>query len=308
MILVTGGCGFIGTQLVKDLMKAKHRVTVLDNLSAASSDFLPQEVTFVQGDIRDVNLVARLMNEAEKCFHLAAITDVQYCEDHPLECMDVNFSGTHKIFEASKNSDKKTRVIYASSAAVYGDKKIGIPNKETDEPDPKSIYGQSKLQSEIVAQYYREHYSMHILGLRFFNVYGYPFNSNSAYSGVIKKFFETLQNNHSLTIYGDGEQTRDFIHLTDVTKACLYLINKLAEGMPAVMNIGTGEPTSIRQLAQMLINLTCKPEMPTNYALAKRADIVNSLANIHSLKNIFPMFSSLPLKEGLKQLVLNDNL
>ncbi|MHA7841246.1 MAG: SDR family NAD(P)-dependent oxidoreductase [Gammaproteobacteria bacterium] len=255
--LVTGGAGFIGTHLVKALIAAGHHVHVLDNLSNSNSAHLPlgaAQCTFTKGDVTDENLVNRLMAKQDGCFHLAAIASVEQSHKDWLGTHHTNLTGTITVFNAAR--PRKTPVVYASSAAVYGDQ--SIPLTEKNPPQPLSAYGADKLACEYHGVVASHNHGVPTTGLRLFNVYGPGQNPHSPYSGVISIFMSHLQQNHPLPMKGDGTQTRDFIYIDDVVQSFL-LAMKQCTNSPELYNICTGQNTSILSLGQTLSKLYHQP-------------------------------------------------
>jgi len=254
LFLVTGGAGFIGSHLVDALLAAGHRVRVLDDLSTGKRDNLPSQVELIVGDVADPDLVAAGLQGAAGCFHLAAIASVQRTNEDWLGTHRVNLGGTITVLDAARarGTVPVVPVVYASSAAVYGD--LGTQTgSEMCQPMPQTAYGADKLGSELHASVAWHVHRVPTLGLRFFNVYGRRQDPSSPYSGVISIFAHKIAQGLQITLHGDGGQTRDFVHVSDVVAHLQASMRLLAESPGAtVLNVCTGRETSINTLAATL--------------------------------------------------------
>ncbi len=276
--LVTGGAGFIGSRVVKILLEENHEVTVIDNLSSGKLENIANfqnKIDFHNADIRDLEKINIIASKSDGIFHFAALTNVLESFTKQDEYSDVNVKGTQNILDIAKQFDLK--VVFASSAAVYGDAKK-IPIQEDTERNPLNPYGLTKLNAEYLCKKYSQ-MGTRITVLRFFNVYGK--GQNPAYAGVLSKFLENVSSGKSPIIYGDGTQTRDFVFVDDVAVANLLAMNNDLSGK--FINVGTGIKTSVTELAEMIIEISNKDIKPI-YVDAKEGDIRNSLADI-SLAN-----------------------
>jgi len=303
-ILVTGGAGFIGSHMVDKLIEADADVTVLDNLDTGQMENLAQHKQnrnfhFVKGDIRNLRLVKQLVKDADAVFNLAAIASVQRSVEDPLLVNDVNVKGTLNLLKASLSSDVK-RFVQASSAAVYGDVRT-LPVREDFTPKPLSPYAISKLAADNYAMVFNRVYGLETVCLRYFNVYG-PRQANNAYSGVITIFVNELLGNRSPRIFGDGEQTRDFVFVEDVVSATmLALTEKNAVG--EIFNVASGRATTINEIVRILKKLMGKENLKLVYEEAREGDIRHSCASIEKARALLgynPVFS---LEKGLRELV-----
>lgn len=247
--LVTGGAGFIGSHLVDALLARGDRVRVLDDLSSGHRGNLPPAAELVVGSVTDAALVRRSIDGVDGVFHLAAIASVVRCTEDWPGAHAVNQTGTVTVLDGARRAGG-VPVVYASSAAVYGDAP-GDPVRETDPTAPCSAYGCDKLGGELHAQVARRTFGVPTLGLRFFNVYGPRQDGSSPYSGVISVFRSRLAAGQPLVLNGDGEQLRDFVHVADVVAALLAGMRRLPD-LPPVLNVCSGSATSIRELALML--------------------------------------------------------
>jgi UDP-glucose 4-epimerase len=247
-VLVTGGCGFIGTALVKKLISLGHYVQVID----IKRECPIQEAVFFHGSICDYPTLYGAMKGVDVVFHLAAIASVQASIDDPKQTFKTNVEGTISVLETARETKVK-KVMIASSAAVYnGD--FGV-KYESDPPSPLSPYALSKLVDEQYCTVYSELYSLPTVCLRFFNVYGNGMNPNAQYALAVAAFMKRMQNGQPLTVYGDGEQTRDYVYIDDVVDASIFAIGSEMQG---VYNVGTGMSTSINRLAELISDKKCQ--------------------------------------------------
>ena len=284
--LVTGGAGFIGSHLVESLLENNVHVKVIDNLSSgkpANLEKVRERIDFIEGDIRNRELVEKAAQGCDYIFHLAAVVSVTVTVADPFGSAQVNEMGTITVLEAARKC-KARRVILSSSSAVYGDDPQ-LPKDESLQPCPKSPYAVQKLVNEHYAALYNELYGLETVCLRYFNVYGPRQDPSSPYSGVISIFMKQAVNQKPPLIYGDGKQTRDFVHVSDVVMA-----NRLAARHPSasgnVFNIGTGRRISINELWEIVAG-TAGVNLKPEYRPARRGDIRHSVADISkSVKTI----------------------
>lgn len=281
-ILVTGGAGFIGSHTTELLLERGNHVIVLDNFSSGSSGNLPnnKNLRVVEGDIRDWNLVQELATEVDGIIHLAAQVSVPVSIREPRESFENNMTGFINIIEAARNN-KVSSVVYASSAAVYG-MPSERPVSEKTSCHPLSPYGLEKYCNDQYASLYTALYDMNLCGMRFFNVYGPRQDPSSQYSGVISIFASRIPNNQPITIYGDGENTRDFIYVRDVADSLLMALNKNFRG---VVNVATGISITLNRLVASIEQASGKIASVT-YQEPREGDIRYSEADISSLKNL----------------------
>jgi len=306
-ILVTGGAGFIGSHLVDRLLKEGFEVVVIDNLDTGRLENISRhqgraEFRFIKGDIRDFNLVKKVIRDIDIVFHEAALASVTLSVEHPILSHEVNVTGTLNLLKASSDFHIK-RFIYASSAAIYGG--TSLPQKrENMTPNPTSPYGVSKLAAETYVNLFHKVYGLETVSLRYFNVYGprQRFDIQSAYGGAITIFLNRLIRNMPPIIYGDGEQTRDFVYVQDIVEAnILALKSKHAAG--EVFNIGTGTKVSINQVSSILKEIMKRKNLKSIHADARLTDIRNGYADISKAKKILAFNPKFSLKEGLAKLV-----
>jgi len=303
-ILVTGGAGFIGSHIVDRLLNDGFEVTVIDDLSTGQLENLAhhqsrKDFHFVKGDIRKFDLVKRTLRNVDAVFHEAALVGMTCSVENPVLANEVNVTGTLNLLKACVDSDVK-RFVYASSAAVYGKTKA-LPHHESLTPRPISPYGASKLAAENYVRVFSDVYGLETVCLRYFNVYG-PRQTYGPYSGVITIFINRLLSNQPPIIYGDGEQTRDFINIQDVVDAnMLALARKRVVGK--VFNIATGTSTTINQVASMLQEITGKTSLKPIYMNPRRGDIRHSYADISKARKVLGHNLKVSLNDGLANLV-----
>ncbi len=295
-ILVTGGCGFIGSHVVDALVARGDAVTVLDNLSSGTRENLNPAATLVVGDVADADGVSRLVAASDAVVHLAAVASVAKCQEDWLNCHRTNLTGTVAVLNAARA--RKTPVVYASSAAVYGDA-ASLPLEESLAVTPLSAYGLDKLTGEKQAEIGWRFHQIPSVGLRLFNVYGPRQDARSPYSGVISKFMMAAREGKALIFFGDGEQTRDFIYVGDVVQLVLAALNN-REGAQLV-NGCTGQAVSLKQLAGAIGDLLEKP-LATKHEAAKPGDIRHSLGSPARAQALLGFTASTKLADGLKAL------
>jgi UDP-glucose 4-epimerase len=303
-VLVTGGAGFIGSHLVDRLIEENYEVTVLDNFFSGKVENLRKHLdtkwlTLVKGDARNSADVKEALNGVSTIFHLAAIIDVQSSMKNAKLTNDVNVNGTLNVLQESLN-ENVARFIYISTCAVYGEAQY-LPIDEKHPIAPLSPYGASKFEAENHCHRYHRTYGLETCCLRLFNVYG-PRQAIGPYSGVITRFTENLEKSHPPIVYGNGKQTRDFIHVEDVVSSCLLAIENMHEKFETV-NIGTGKPTSINKLANILIKLSDKTDLKPIYKAHREGDIRNSYADISKAQKMLNFKPKIGLEEGLQSLV-----
>ncbi len=296
--LVTGGAGFIGSHLCEALLKQGDTPIVLDNLSTGKIPNLPTNASLIVGDIRDEDVVQKSIENADGVFHLAAVASVQKCHGDWKDCHSVNSMGTVNVFE--KAARRSLPVVYASSAAVYGaSKKLGL--SEQDDEAPISAYGLDKYFNEKQAEIMGQVNGLRSCGLRFFNVFGPRQDPSSPYSGVISIFVERFLKQRGITVFGDGQQTRDFIFVGDVVRALMSAMRKTSSSAPRV-NACTGKSTSLLNLISTLSSITGHKPVLT-YEAARIGDIRHSLGDPTLLHEMLGLKSRISLKEGLLEIL-----
>ena len=300
-ILVTGGAGFIGSHIVEYLVQRGDNVIVLDNLSNGKMQNISKvsdDINFVNGDVRDCNLVEQLVKDVDGVFHEAALVSVPESFKMQNEYFDVNVNGTENILKLAKEYGFK--IVYASSSSVYGNPK-SVPIKENDDRNPLNPYAKTKLEDELLAEKYSE-MGVHIIGLRYFNIFGR--RQSKEYAGVIKLFLEKIQQNKAPIINGDGSQTRDFVYVEDVVKANILAMDSNIKYK--FLNVGTGFSISILDLANACIEasgLSLKPvhgpQLP--------GDILDSKADLELIKKSLEWKPITKLEDWLVQVISSRN-
>ena len=294
---VTGGAGFVGSHLVKLLIKKGHEVKVIDNLHTGKMENLQEvesEIEFQKIDIQDYDSIEKELNSVDGVFHQAALTVVQDSFKMPEKYHDVNVKGTENIFKIAQKNNFK--VVYASSSSVYGHQNV-VPILEDFEKRPINPYGKTKLDDENLAEKYAK-YDVKIIGLRYFNIFGK--GQTLEYAGVITKFLDRIRDKKPPIIFGTGSQIRDFIHVEDIANA-----NYLAMGSDVSnlhVNVGTGNAITILELANMIIEIS-RLEMKPIFETALEGDIKKSQADISLVTKSFNWKAKKDLREWLMEIL-----
>lgn len=276
-ILITGGAGFIGSHLA-EYFQDKAEVVVLDNLRTGYRHNLKGlAVEFIEDSVLDRVAVERAMRGVDYVFHLAALISVPESMQKPLECVDLNVIGLLNVLEAAANAGVK-KLCFSSSAAIYGDNPV-VPKREEMYPEPKSPYAVTKLDGEYYCGMFTREGRLQTACLRYFNVFGPRQDPNSAYAAAVPIFTEKAVNNEKICIYGDGEQTRDFIYVKDIVAANVYLANSSHTG---IFNVAYGKKITINNLVEKIKKIT-KSSAPVEYLPERAGDVKHSLAAIEKL-------------------------
>jgi len=294
---VTGGAGFVGSNIVKLLVKENHDVLVIDNMHTGKKENLQEifdKIEFCELDIRNILELENKIKDVDGIFHEAALTIVQESFLMEEEYYDVNVKGTENIFKIAEKYGIK--VVFASSSSVYGNTEK-IPIIENNERNPINPYGKTKLEDEFLAEKYSKK-GVSIIGLRYFNIFGK--GQTGSYAGVITKFVNQLKEKKSPIIFGDGSQIRDFIFVEDIAQSNLSaMLSKINFGF---FNIGTGKTTTILQLAKFLIklyNLEISPE----FSDPLDGDVQKSQANIKKTQQLLNWTYEIEIEEGLEKMI-----
>jgi UDP-glucose 4-epimerase len=297
--LVTGGAGFIGSHLVEALISAGCRVAVIDDLSSGNYmnlKHLSGKFSFFQEDIRNEKALTVAAKDCEVIFHLAAVVSVPQTIENPIESAAINELGSLAVFETARKK-RVQRVVFSSSCAVYGDDPR-LPKLENMEPNPTSPYAVQKLAAEYYARMLYDLHGLETTVLRYFNVYGPRQDPSSPYSGVISIFMTKALLNEQAVIYGDGNQSRDFIYVQDVVRANLLAATTGDIG-GQVINIGSGHSVRINDLWQAVCAVSGRNLKP-EYAPKRPGDIVESVAGIQSAGERLGFECEMPFKKGLE--------
>ncbi len=303
-ILVTGGAGFIGSHLVDMMVEEGYKVSVIDDLYTGRIENLQSHVAngtvkFSRGDIRDRHLAGRLVKEADAVVHLAAVASVPYSVKEPILTNDVNVNGTLNLLELSVKAKVK-KFIFVSSCAVYGEPKY-LPIDEKHPIEPLSPYAASKAAAEHYCRAFCSAYGLGTSIMRLFNVYGSRQREDDSYSGVVTSFIRNLANRRPLIIYGDGDQTRDFVHVKDACDAILSAL-KSDKSYGFTFNVASGKETSINELARLLIRVSGK-EAKVIHKSPRSGDLRKSYASISTAKKVLAFHPKTSLEHGLRQLL-----
>jgi UDP-glucose 4-epimerase len=293
--VITGGAGFIGSHIVKHLVNKNYEVSVVDNFSRGRLENLSgfEEIIEIHKiDILDLNSLRKIISDSDGIFHQAALTSVSESFLQKEKYHNVNVNGTENIFKLAKEFEKK--VVFASSSSVYGNTVL-TPIVEDFDKNPINPYGITKLDDEKLAKKYHD-LGVPIIGLRYFNVYG--IGQTNDYAGVITKFFEQIKLNQFPIVFGDGFHTRDFVSVEDVAQANLLSMQSSTDF--SFLNIGTGIPTSVNELAQLMINLSGK-KLEIKYDELPQGDVKESLADVSLAKKLIGWNYETSLKDGLKK-------
>ena len=305
-ILVTGGAGFIGKHLVKSLIEKGNAVTIFDNFSNSSkksvSDLIDIGAKVIEGDIIKYDKISDAVKDQEIVIHLAAKISVQESIRNPLETFQVNVNGTKNVLVAcEKNRVKK--LIVASSAAVYGESLPDIKLTEESETNPISPYGESKLKMEQKIREFTSKHNIDCVILRFFNIYG--IGQSDEYAGVISKFANCIKHNIPLTIYGNGNQTRDFVAIEDIVNLICRIVTLRLEKRFNVYNIGN-EKSTIFDLANLMIESSGK-NIEIIFKERKQGEIIHSAASIDKAKENLGYNPEICLKKGIEKFLFHQN-
>ncbi|MCK4928537.1 MAG: NAD-dependent epimerase/dehydratase family protein [Methanosarcinales archaeon] len=295
-ILVTGGAGFIGSHIAEHFSLAGHDVTVLDNLSTGYLHNIQENasITFIEGDICNPEVVEKAVYGTDYVFHMAAMVSVPLSCQHPAKAFRINTLGTLNVLQSSQAAGVE-KVVIASSAAVYGNNPV-LPKREDMLPEPASPYAISKLDCEYLARMFNGE-GLRTTCLRYFNVYGPRQDPGSAYAAAIPIFISRAQAGEALVIYGDGEQTRDFVHVSDVVQAN---VAAMEHGDGGVFNVATGRSVSITELARTVLEITGS-SAGIVYQPERAGDIKHSRADVSRISGWWR--SEVELGDGLGSIV-----
>ena len=296
-VLVTGGAGFIGSNIVRLLVQEGHQVVALDNLLSGyrcNLEPFPQ-VKFIEGDVRDERAVAQAMKGIEVVFHLAASVGNTRSIEHPIEDSEINVIGTLRVLEAARHAGAR-KVVFSSSAGIFGELKT-LPIREDHPVEPDSPYGASKLAAEKLCLAYSKLYDLEAVCLRYFNVYGVN-QRYDAYGNVIPIFAHRMLHDMPVIIFGDGEQTRDFVNVRDVAQANYKA--SVARGVSGAFNIASGTRITINHLVEMMVEAS-GIEPVVEYGPPRKGDIRHSLADTSAARKAFGYEPVVGMKEGLAE-------
>ncbi len=302
LYLVTGGAGFIGSHIVEELVQRGESVRVLDNLSSGRRENLASvqdKVDFRECDIRDLEAIRPVLEGVDYVIHLAALSSVVRSIEDPVSTTLVNLNGTLHVLLAARDAQAK-RVVMAATAAAYGDNP-SLPRVETQVPQPLSPYALTKLAGEYYGQIFHRIFGLEVVALRYFNIFGPRQNPQSPYTGVLSKFIVAYLRGQTPTIFGDGEQSRDFTFVTNVVDATLRAC--LAPAAPGkVINVGTGRGSTLNQTIALL-NQILGVQVTPQYAPPRVGDVRHSTADISLARTTLSYEPRVSLEDGLRRTV-----
>ena len=302
LYFVTGGAGFIGSHIVERLIRDGKSVRVIDDLSTGRRENIAPfsgEIEFIEGDVRDLDALRDAMDGVGYVFHQAAIPSVPRSVADPAATNAANVDGTLNVLLAARDAGVK-RVVYASSSSVYGDTPT-LPKREEMKPEPRSPYAVSKLAGELYCRVFYDVYGLETVALRYFNVFGPRQDPASEYSAVVPKFITALLRGDPPTIYGDGNQSRDFTYVENVVEA--NLLAARASGAPGeVFNIACGERITVGELARLLADILGVERKPVHVP-PRPGDVKHSLADIARARETLGYRVGIDVREGLRRTV-----
>ncbi len=308
LYLVTGGGGFIGSNIVEALLKRKEKVRVLDNFSTGKRENLfpfLNRIELVEGDIRSYHIVNEAVDGVDFILHQAALPSVPRSVNDPITTNEVNVVGTLNILNAARDAHVK-RIVYASSSSIYGDLET-MPKTEDMLPKPLSPYAVSKLAAEKYCQVFTRLYGLETVALRYFNVFGPRQDPTSQYSAVIPKFISAIQKDKSPVVFGDGEQSRDFTHVENVVEANLLACERGFEELSGeVFNIACGKRITINKLIRAVNEVLGKAVKPV-YADPRPGDVKHSLANIGKARQFLGYEAKVDFYRGIRRVIEDMN-
>jgi nucleoside-diphosphate-sugar epimerase len=297
--LVTGGAGFIGSHLVEALTALRAQVVVLDNLIGGDRSNIDRfKPEFIEGSILDDATLARAARGCRYVFHLAALGSVPHSVERPMEYHEVDATGTLKVLQSAREA-KVQRVMYSASSSAYGDSEE-LPKRETMAPNPRSPYASAKLAGEAYMSAYAGCYGIDTVSLRYFNIFGPRQNPNSAYAAVIAAFAKAIMGGKPPTIFGDGEQSRDFTFVHNAVHANLLAARKPTPLNGDVINVACGVRISVNQLAPMMCELFDRPDLKPVHAPERAGDVKHSQADLTKARELLRYEPIVDFRSGLK--------
>jgi nucleoside-diphosphate-sugar epimerase len=301
--LVTGGAGFIGSNLADELIKQGAKVVILDNLVTGFRENLEEikgDFEFIEGDLNDDEKVRKAVENVDVIFHEAALPSVPRSVENPLDTHQACVNGTFNLLLKAKDAGVR-RLIYAASSSAYGDQPT-LPKIETMRPEPLSPYAGAKLMGEYYCQVFSRVYNLETISLRYFNVFGPRQNPSSHYSGVISRFVDALMTGKTPVIYGDGETSRDFTFVANIVNANINAA-QTAQGIGEVMNVANGERITLNELLEVLKKITGKENVTADYQPGRAGDVKHSQADVTRAKEWLDYKKLVDLEEGLQKTI-----
>ncbi len=302
-VLVTGGAGFIGSNLADGLLAQGAKVTILDSFITGFRENLDEitgDFNLVEGDLNDDEAVRRALDGVEIVFHEAALPSVPRSVANPVETHEACVNGTFNLLNKSREAGVR-RLIYAASSSAYGDQQ-SLPKIESMAPEPMSPYAAAKLTGEYYCRVFSQVYGLETLSLRYFNVFGPRQNPSSMYSGVISRFIDALMSGKTPVIFGDGEQSRDFTYVANVVDANIKAAQTSA-GVGQTMNVANGERISLVELLDVLKKITGNPDVHADFQPARAGDVKHSQAGIDRAVEWLGYEKLVGLEEGLTKTI-----
>jgi nucleoside-diphosphate-sugar epimerase len=301
--LVTGGAGFIGSNLAEELIRQGAKVKIFDNLSTGFRENLEEisgDFEFIEGDLNNNSLLEKALEDVDYIFHQAALPSVPRSVENPEETHEACVNGTFNLLRLAKKNNVK-RVIYAASSSAYGDQPT-LPKVETMRPEPLSPYAAAKLMGEYYCQVFSRVYNLETISLRYFNVFGPRQNPASMYSGVISRFIDALMKNEPPVIFGDGEQSRDFTYIANVVDVNIKAA-QTTKGIGEVINAANGDRVSLNELLSVLKKITGKTETQADYQPPRKGDVKHSQADNTRAVRWLNYEKLVSLEDGLKNTI-----
>ena len=298
-VVITGGAGFIGSHIAEYWVERNADVHIIDNFrSGFRKNIISEKIRFTEGSIEDKQLVFDSLENADYVFNLAALVSVPESIDKPEECISINVNGLINLLEASKKHKIK-KLVHTSSAAIYGDDPE-LPKTTKLRPNPKSPYGITKLDGEYYCNLYKESFGVNTTSLRYFNVYGERQDPKSQYAAAVPIFISKALKNEEITIFGDGNQTRDFVYVKDIVKANVMAAERL--DIKGVFNVANGSYITIKQLAENIVKVTGS-KSDVIYKPERAGDIKHSYASIEETKEVLGFKPDFSLEQGLTRTI-----
>ena len=302
-VLVTGGAGFIGSNLADELIRQGAKVVIIDNFVTGFRENLEEikgDFEFVEGDLNDDDKLKKAVENVEIIFHEAALPSVPRSVENPLETHNACVNATFNLLLKARDSGVK-RLVYAASSSAYGNQET-LPKVETMSPDPLSPYAAAKLMCEYYCKVFSSVYQLETFSLRYFNVFGPRQNPSSMYSGVISRFVDALMKDTPPIIYGDGETSRDFTYIANVVDANIKAA-QTTEGIGEVLNVANGERISLNELLEVLKKITGKENVEAEYQPERKGDVKHSQADNNRAKEWIGYEKLVGLEEGLRNTI-----
>ena len=302
-ILVTGGAGFIGSNLADELIRRGARVKIIDNLLTGYHENLDEingDFEFIEGDVADGEVIGRAVEGIDFIFHEAALPSVPRSVADPLETHNACVNGTFNVLTAARDAGVK-RVIYAASSSAYGDQE-SLPKVETMAPEPMSPYAAAKLTGEYYCRVFTAVYGLETYSLRYFNVFGPRQDPSSQYSGVISRFIDAFMKHGSPVIFGDGQQSRDFTYIANVVDANMRALDA-KDGVGQVMNVANGERVSLLELVDVMKGVTGRTDVTVDFQPERKGDVKHSQADNQRAKEWLGYTKLIGLEEGIKRTI-----